>query len=64
MKQFFLEDDLFFIEMEYADGGTLLDLIEYQISEKKLLSTIQIWKIFLRLLLGMDGLWFSILIDN
>jgi serine/threonine protein kinase len=49
------DQNLFFIEMEYVNGGTLLDLFKYCLKENKFLPLKDVWILFLELLKGIDG---------
>jgi serine/threonine protein kinase len=52
----FVDRNLLLIEMEYVGCGSLLDLFRNCLSKKTLLSSEDVWIIFLQLLKGIDGL--------
>jgi serine/threonine protein kinase len=43
------------MEMEYANGGSLIQLMQYHLMKKRLLSVKDVWMIFLQILKGVDG---------
>jgi serine/threonine protein kinase len=57
-----LDKTVLYIEMEYARGGTLMDLIDFQKSKKKLLSLQDVWILFLFILEGINGISNSLFI--
>jgi serine/threonine protein kinase len=55
VHQSHMEDNILFIEMEFANGGSLLNLIEHHLKIQKMMSFKDIWLIFIRLLKGIDS---------
>jgi serine/threonine protein kinase len=58
VKRSFLDEQVLYVEMEYANGGSLSDLIRYQLIKKKLLRVEDVWILFLQVLKGIDGFIF------
>jgi serine/threonine protein kinase len=56
VKEPFLENDFFCIEMDYANGGSLSELIKYYYQKKDLLPYKDLWIIFVLILKGLNGL--------
>jgi serine/threonine protein kinase len=54
VKRSFLDRSLFYLEMEYVNGGSRMDLIKYRMVRRKLLPFQDILMIFLLLLKGID----------
>ena len=54
----FSENGMYFIEMEYANGGSLTNLMQFQSMKMELLSIHDVWVIFLQLLKGVNGYYF------
>jgi serine/threonine protein kinase len=59
VKQFHthMQQNILYIEMEYANGGTLFDFVKYHLKLRKLISWKDIWIILIRLLKGINGLF-------
>lgn len=55
LQRSFLDKDILYIEMEYANGGSLNDLVHYQLMKMKLLPVKDVWIIFCLLLKGING---------
>jgi serine/threonine protein kinase len=52
----FVDRNFLCIEMEYANGGSLIQLMQYCLIKKKLLDEKVVWDVFLHILIGLNGL--------
>ena len=58
MHQSNVDKNVLLIEMEFANGGSLLNLVEHYLKIQKMIPFKDMWLIFIRLLKGIDCLYF------